>query len=162
MDDNDQIDSTAAEGEPRSEERAELPTDTADASGASVILNLEGLIKNHTSTVQRLREEAGKLTDILNDILENDPVYKEHAEAAKEASRIKTATKNQILKQPQAADVVGKLKTIKSEVKESNEALSDYLREYNRLSGLTEIEGDDGRIRSIIYIAKLVDRGSTR
>jgi len=45
-------------------------------------------------------------------------------------------------------------------LKDLQNALSDYLREYQRLSGSNEIEGDDGEVREIVYVAKLVKRTS--
>ena len=155
MDDNDRVDEPTGEV-------SDLPTDSAEASSTSVILNLEGLIKNHTSSIQRLRDGAGKLQDMLSDIFENDPTYKEHLEQAKQAAKVKNATKAQILKQPQAADLTLKVKDIKAEIKETQQALSDYLGEYYRLSGISDIEGEDGRIRSIVYVAKLVDKSPRR
>ncbi|MBI2601275.1 hypothetical protein HYW42_04975 [Candidatus Daviesbacteria bacterium] len=131
---------------------------TTDDSGATVIINLEGLIKNHITGIANLKEEIKKHKEIIDDILSNDPTYKDHAEKAKEAARIKTATKNQILKQPHAADTAEKLKSMRSELKEQQDALSDYLGEYQKLSGVNEIEGDDGEVREIVYVAKLVKR----
>jgi chromosome segregation ATPase len=139
-----------------------LPTDTTDQSGAAVVLNLEGLIKNHISQIEKLNEEYTKYKEMLDDIFANDETYQTHLEAAKEATRIKTATKQQILKQPQAADLNEKVKSLKSQVKELDGALSDYLGEYNRLSGINEIEGEDGQLREIVYIAKLVKKGAFR
>ena len=45
---------------------------------------------------------------------------------------------------------------------ELNEGLSDYLREYQRLSGSNEIEGEDGELRTIVYVAKLVRKSVFR
>ena len=89
-------------------------------------------------------------------MFENDETFKKHSDVAKEAARIKSNTKQQILKQPQVADVNEKVKSMQSQLKENQDALSEYLREYNRLTGITEIEGNDGEIRQIIYIAKLI------
>lgn len=135
-------------------------TATADSSG--ILLNMEGLIKSHISSIDRMSEELEKYQDMLNDILENDSTYKEHSEQAKEAAKIKSATKQQILKQPQAADLSEKIKHLRSEIKESKASLSDYLGEYQKMSGLNEIEGDDGEVREIIYVAKLVKKSSFR
>ena len=64
------------------------------------------------------------------------------------------------MKRPDVAALAGKLKSLKSEKKELQEGLSDYLREYQRLSGSNEIEGEDGEIRQIVYVAKLVKKSS--
>lgn len=132
----------------------------SNVSQAAILLNMESMIKSHISSMDKLSEEAGKYQDMLNAIFENDTTYKQHEEQAKEAARIKSSTKQQILKQPQAADLVEKVKNIKTEIKESQGALSDYLQEYHRMSGSKEIEGDDGEVREIVYTAKLVKKNS--
>jgi hypothetical protein len=45
------------------------------------------------------------------------------------------------------ASVGIRVKSLKSEKSELEGGLSDYLSEYQRLSGSNEIEGDDGEIR---------------
>lgn len=129
-----------------------------DNSPAMVILNLENLIRSHLGSIDTLEEELTKHSEMLNDIFEADPTYKDHADKAKEASRVKSQTKQQILKQPQAADLDTKVKAMKSELADTRTALADYVREYARLSGLTEITGDDGEVREIVYTAKLVKK----
>lgn len=138
------------------ENNTSLSTD--EQNGAQVIISLEGMIKNHVSSIDRLTEEMKKHNDMLNDILANDQTYQTHLEQAKEAAKIKNATKQQILKQPQAADLTNKVKSMRSELKELKGALSDYLKEYQRLTGVNEIEGEDGQVREIVYEAKLVKR----
>jgi hypothetical protein len=44
--------------------------------------------------------------------------------------------------------------------KELDTALSDYLREYMRMSGTNEIETEDGDVREIVYVAKLIKKAS--
>ena len=127
-------------------------------NGGMVIIELEGSIKGHLSAIDRLSEELKKHREMLEDIFTNDSTYQQHSEQAKEATKIKTKTKQQILKQPHVADISNKVKDMRSELKELKEALSDYLREYQRLSGVNEIEGDDGEIREIVYVAKLVKK----
>lgn len=132
----------------------------AEESRADIVLNMESMIKSHIASIDRLKEEAEKHQGLLDGIFDNDPTYQKHCELAKEASRVKSATKQQILKQPQAAEAFEKVKNLKNELKDLTGALSDYLREYQRMSGLSEIEGDDGEIREIVYTAKLVKKSS--
>jgi hypothetical protein len=129
-----------------------------DGSKATILINLESMIKTNLGAISRLQEEVKKHKGLLDDIFNNDPTYKQHTDQAKEAARIKSATKMQILKQPQAADLSQKLKTMQSELKEMQGSLSDYLQQFAQMSGLTEIEGDDGEIRQIIYVAKLIKK----
>lgn len=130
------------------------------APNSEILINMESLIKGHISTIDKLADEAGKLKDMLDDIFANDPTYQEHDKAAKEAAKVKSNTKKQILKQPQAADLDRKIKDLKSEIKENKVSLSDYLQEYARMSGVNEIEGEDGEVREIVYTAKLIKKSS--
>ncbi len=125
---------------------------------AEVLISMEGMIKNHISAIDKLQEEYKKLKEMLDDIFASDATYQQHLEQAKEAIKIKNATKQQILKQPQAADLDSKIKSLRSQIKENQASLSDYLGEYQRLSGVNEIEGEDGQVREIVYTAKLVKR----
>lgn len=131
-----------------------------EEGSAAILVNLEGLIKTHITNIDKLSEDAKKHKEMLDDIFENDETYNLHSEQAKEAARIKSATKAQIMKQPQVYELSAKVKSTKSEIKELKAALSDYLQEYRRMSGLTEIEGDDGEPREIVFTAKLVKRNS--
>lgn len=127
-------------------------------SSAEILINMESLIKSHLSAIARLETELDKFKAMLEDIFENDPTYKEHSEKAKEANKIKQGTKKQILKQPQVADLSNRVKNLQAETKEHKASLSDYLKEYQRLSGLSEIEGEDGTIHQIIYEARLIKK----
>jgi predicted RNase H-like nuclease (RuvC/YqgF family) len=128
------------------------------SDGAQILINLESMIKSHIASVERLSEELKKHKGMLNDIFENDSTYKQHSEAAKEAARIKSQTKQQILKAPQVADLANKVKSMQSQLKETREALSDYLREFQRMSGVNEIEDETGEVHEIRYVAKLVKK----
>ncbi len=138
----------------------EAPPSESDTQNTTVLLDLENLIKSHVSGIDKRREELKKIKEMLNDIFVNDPTYQEHEKLAKEANKVKGATKAQLMKQPSAKELGDKIKTITSEIKETDGALSDYLREYQRMSGSNEIEGDDGQVREIVYIAKLVKKSS--
>lgn len=127
---------------------------------AVLLVKIEEMIKTHLSQIDELQEQITKHKDMLNDIFANDETYQEHEKAAKEAARVKSNTKKEIMKRPSVADLDNKLKSLKSEQKELKEGLSDYLREYQRLSGSNEIEGEDGETREIVFVAKLVKRSS--
>lgn len=137
----------------------EVVSETQDDTGGAVVLqNLESMIKSHISRIDKIKEENKKFKEMLDSIFENDSVYKDHAEKAKEAAKVKSQTKQQILKQPQAADLNDKIKGSRGELKELQTALSDYLKEFQRMSGVNEIEDEDGTVREIVYVAKLVKR----
>ena len=127
---------------------------------ATVVIDLENLIKGHISGIDSRKEELKKVKEMMMGILENDPTYQEHERLAKEANKVKAKTKSELMKAPNAAELAGKIKNLTEEVKEMDGALSDYLREFQRLSGSNEIEGDDGQVREIVYVAKLIPRKS--
>lgn len=127
---------------------------------SSIIMNMESMIKNTLQSIETAEEEVGRHKDLLDSIFENDSTYQEHDKLAKEASKIKSKTRQEILKQPQAADLNNKIKTLKSEIKENKSSLSDYLREFQRMSGISEIEGKDGELMQIVYTAKLIKKSS--
>lgn len=134
------------------------PDPNTGSEESNVVLNMESMIKTLITTQEQLQEKLRDHQDLLDAIFENDSTYKEHCEKAKEAAKIKSATKQEILKQPQATDLANKVKTFRSELKENKTALADYLREFQRMSGINEIEDNDGEIREIVFTAKLVKK----
>lgn len=130
--------------------------DLMDEGQGLVVIELENTIKSHLASIDKLEGEYATHKDMLEDVFNNDSTYKEHAKAAKEAARIKNNTKQELMKQVQVAALAEKVKDMKREISELQNALSDYLREYQRISGLSEIEGEDGEIRQIVYVAKLI------
>lgn len=133
------------------------PDEASSSVGkADILINLESMIKSNLGAIDRLQEELKKHKGLLDDIFNNDATYKKHSDEAKEAAKVKANTKAQILKQPQAADLNNKVKTMQSELKEMQGALSDYLQQFAEMSGVNEIEDDSGDVRLIVYQARLV------
>lgn len=128
-----------------------------DDNQAVTLLNVEGLIKGKLTSIDTLRKQLGEEKETLENIFTNEPTFKEHSEQAKEANRVKAVTKKEIMKRPDVSRVALKIKELSQEVKELNEELSEYLQEFSRLSGgVNVIQGDDGKIHEIVYVAKLV------
>lgn len=143
--------------EPIDGEIVSVETKAGEDNQAVTLLNVESLIKNKLATIDTLRKQLGEEKETLENIFTNEPTFKEHSEQAKEANRIKSATKKEITKRPEVARVVLKIRELSGEVKEANGELSEYLQEFSRLSGgVNVIQGDDGKIHEIVYIAKLV------
>src|SRR3972149_7926271 len=117
--------------------------------------DLVSLINSTRGQIGHLREEAGKLKEMLDDIFTNDPTYQTHDAAVKEASKIRTGTRKQILKMPQAADLTNRVQSLRSQIKEKNGELSDYLQDFSRSTGANSFETEDGQVLQIIYTAKL-------
>lgn len=138
-----------------SQDSPDVPTDNSQ-----VLTSLDEMIKSYVQSIDRLKGEVRKHKEMIEDGFANDPVYKEHDEAVKAATKVRQATKSEIMKQPGVLTLVQKLKTLTSELKEKNTSLSDYLLEYQRLSGANQIEMDDGEILEIVNSAKIVRKPS--
>ena len=135
-------------------------SDTGVADQATVLLSLEELIKNHIQSLDKLRDELKTHREMFSDAFENNETYRENTAKVKEANKVKSQTREQIIKQPAMQSLGEKIKTLSSDLKEKQGALSDYLLEYQRMTGATEIEGYDGEMREIINNAKLIKRSS--
>ncbi len=122
------------------------------------IQNLTSLINGHILGIDRQREALGKVKEQLDGTLNNDPGYQEADTKAKEASTERAKVKARILQQPNAHDLNFKVKEIRIELKQLGEELSNFLAEYQKLTGSNEFEGEDGEIRQIVYTAKLVGK----
>ena len=119
-------------------------------------LSVEQLIKSYISRIARVKEDLKPVNEMLSDLLSNNEAYQLSAKEAKEASKKKSSVKKEILSTPEGKMAFAKLNDLKSELKEAEEALSTYLTEYQRLTGSSEFEGEDGELRQIVYVAKLV------
>ncbi len=125
-------------------------------------IDLVGLINSHVSHLDELKKQSKKLKDMLDSLYQNDSTYQMHDAAVKEAVKVRNATKKQIQKLPQAADLVNRINDLKDQMKEYSDNLSDYLKQYAATTGSTTIESSDGEVRQIVYIAKLVKKSDFR
>lgn len=134
-------------------EEAQAPS--GESSDAELMINLGNLINSNLTEIDKIEGDLANQKEMLDSVLENDATYKDHAERAKEASRIKSATKKEIFKRPDVSHVVVKLNELKDDIKNTKEELSQYVQEYARVSGQNYFEAADGSIQEIVYVAKL-------
>lgn len=154
MDENkDQVDEVV-EGE-------EIVTQVVDTTDqATVLLSLEEMIKHHIASIDKLTEDVKVQKQMFADAFENSEAYREAEKKIKESSKDKGSVREQILKQPAMQSLGSKIKDLNTDLKEKKGALSDYLLEFQRISGLNEIEDLEGQIREIVNNAKLIKRTS--
>lgn len=135
-----------------------VETDTATGeltNEATVMLSLEGLIKNNLIALDKLQTDLKKNQEMITNVLASDQVYQQHDESLKEAQKVRNTTKSEIMKRPDVAQVNNKIKEMREELKEQRQTLSDLLQEYQKVSGNTEIETENGLLE-IVSTAKLV------
>lgn len=123
---------------------------------SSELITIDSAIKSRVGQLNKLKNDLKVQKEMLTSYLENDEKYREAVELSKKANGVKNTVKAQLLKQPEAANLNETVKSLKEQVFELNEGLSYYLREYQRLTGANEFEGEDGELQQIIYVAKLV------
>jgi hypothetical protein len=139
---------------------AEGAAEVVTTDQATVLLSLEELIKNHIQSLEKLQDDLKKHREMFADAFENSEAYREHEKRVKEVTKEKSQAREQIIKQPAMQSLAQKIKDFNTDLKEKKAALSDYLLEYQRMSGATEIEGHDGKMRDIVNNAKLIKRSS--
>lgn len=125
---------------------------------AGNILSIENLIKSHDQRLDVLSKELRTHKEMLDGILDNDEEYRTSATEASKYTKLKTVAKQKVLKRSESVALVEKIKDNQAQIKELRVALSDYLAQYVTLSGLNQIEGSDGVLRTIVYTAKLVKK----
>lgn len=123
------------------------------------VTTITNLIQSYLTQIETKSVELKKHREMLEDSFNNDPTYRDHADKVKEAVKIRNATKAQITKQPAVMELKLKVNELSKDVKEAKQSLSDYLTNYQKLTGLDSFETPDGQVRQIIYTAKLVKVG---
>lgn len=124
----------------------------------STLTNLTALINGHIAGLEREKENLGKLSEMLDDILANDHAYKEASDKAKEVGKDKSKAKANVLAQTHPHDLSFKIKDSRIEIKQLSLELSNFLTEYQKLTGSNEFEGEDGEMRQIITTARIVGK----
>jgi predicted RNase H-like nuclease (RuvC/YqgF family) len=137
----------------------ETPDEKIQFGAASALMSLEELIKNHIKTIDTLKDELRQQKEMFEDSFNNDPVYREHVEKAKEAAKAKNAVRQQIAKQPSVAVLDQKIKDMRFDLSEQNKTLSDLLQDYKEQTGATQIEVN-GKTYAIVSVSKLVTKNA--
>ncbi|OGY09696.1 MAG: hypothetical protein A3D24_04550 [Candidatus Blackburnbacteria bacterium RIFCSPHIGHO2_02_FULL_39_13] len=140
-------------------EEATVVEDVAQEN-VSTLVGVENSIKARLSHVERQKEEIKSLREMVTSYLENDPSYLELEQAAKNAAKEKTKVKKELLAKPDIVHTVEKLKAMNDNLKELKEGLSYFLAQYQQMTGQSSFEDEDGEVRDIVYVAKLVKRSA--
>src|SRR5690348_268422 len=91
------------------EEKAEAPVEAsavqAQEDQSTVLTSLDELIKSHIASLDRLAEEQKKMREMLADGFNNDASFKEASDKAKEATKAKSAARQQIINRPGVIEI---------------------------------------------------------
>lgn len=127
--------------------------------GAMTIVELTALINRYEADMKKMRDNLKIQSGMLRDAVEGDAAYHELDMQSKELNKKKAAIKQNVMKTVAMEAVVAKIEEYKGELNDAKEMLSGYLEEYQRVSGTNIIEGENGEIREIVPVYKLVKRG---
>lgn len=125
---------------------------------ATNLISIESLINSYNSKLDVISSELKQHRAMLQGLFDTDPDYQQLEKDYEKVSKLKSLSKQKIKKQPNALQIIDKIKESQSQVREIKLALSDYLSQYVALSGSKEFEGPDGVLRQIIYTAKLIKK----
>lgn len=130
--------------------------ETASSQPAMTMVELTSLINRYLADIKQIKEKLRAQKQMFDDAFGNDPEYRELAEKAKQATKIKSARKQILTKQPALQPVIATINELKGEAKDLEETLSSYVSEYQRQTGATVFEGEQGQMMRIVRVYKLV------
>lgn len=110
-----------------------------DSNKADVILSMEEMIGSAVQRIGTLKDDIKAKRDNLNSALLADSSYADAESAIKEQQQIKKTAKERIMAVPSVSRMADELKALQADKKELNSSLSDYLLEYNRMTGATQL-----------------------
>ncbi|MCL4397749.1 hypothetical protein M1403_01840 [Patescibacteria group bacterium] len=122
---------------------------------ADTLVTVTNLIQNYLGQINENKRLLTEHKQMIEDALNNDETYKKHSDAAKEATKVKLATKKQLMQQPNMRELSEKVKDLTADMKAARESLSQYLQQYHELTNSNQFEDGKGEVLDIVYVAKL-------
>lgn len=139
-------------------EEEEIAAPATGKNKALDIMQIENMINGQMVDIDKKRDEVKLLKSTFDDAFKNDAKYREFDDKVKEANRLKTTYKQAMMKDPAIAQANSSFLNGRDELKDMQMALSDYLKEYHRVTGLTQFETADGQMLEIVQSFKLVKK----
>ncbi|KKS84457.1 MAG: hypothetical protein UV59_C0019G0032 [Candidatus Gottesmanbacteria bacterium GW2011_GWA1_43_11] len=118
-------------------------------------------VRRRMTIIEKSKEEFKQLKEMHDSALMNNTVYVEADKAVKDTTNKRKLVANQLIKQPGMAETIGKMKTIKEQIKENEESLANELMEYYRTAGVTEIEDENGQVQEFVISIRLKPKVNT-
>ena len=156
MTDDDQIQDAEVIEEGTVDSNSKQITNKSDQ--ATQALDLTSLINRYVADIEKVKNKLKEQRQMFKDAFENDKEYHDKNEVVKAATKEKNAVKQRIMRLPGVESAAEKTQELQSELKELNQALSGYLQEHIRTTGTRVIETEDGKLREIVPVYKLVNK----
>jgi len=134
------------------------PQEPVGVTSAMSSIELTSIINRYAADIDKAKADLKEKNSMFKDAFENDAEYHEQNAKVKDLNKVKNAAKQRILKQPAMEALTAQILDLKSELRDLQDMLSGYLEQYQKVSGTNIIETEDGNIREIIPVFKLVKR----
>lgn len=119
------------------------------------------VVRRRIGILEKSKDEIKKLKEMYNDIFINDNNFNEADKVVKDTMKKRKDVQSQLAKKPAAVDLNGKIKGLKEQIKDNETSLSDELMEYYKVSGVTEIEDENGTVHEFAINIKLKPKYSS-
>lgn len=138
--------------------KSQTKPEAGGATSAMSIIDLSAIINRYVADIDKVKNDLKEKSSMFKDAFESDAEYHEQSMKVKDLNKVKNAAKQRILKQPAMEALVAQINDLKLDVKDMQDMLSGYLEQYQKTSGTNIIETEDGNIREIVPVFKLVKR----
>ena len=128
------------------------------ATSSMSIIDLTAIINRYAADIDKVKGSLKEKNSMFKDSFEGDAKYHEQDMKVKDLNKLKNAEKQRILKTPAVEALTAQMNDLKIEIKDMQDLLSGYLEQYQKVSGTNVIETEDGQIREIVPVFKLVKR----
>ena len=122
------------------------------------VIDLTAIINRYAADIDKVKGSLKEKNAMFKDAFEGDAKYHEQDMKVKDLNKLKNAEKQRILKTPALEALTAQMNDLKLEIKDMQELLSGYLEQYQKVSGTNIIETEEGDIREIVPVFKLVKR----
>ncbi len=140
------------------ENQTDSPQEAVQQAGNDRVMNqldIESMIQRYLGDIETLRGKIKEHNSMYNDLFGNDKEYEEHMKKVKDATKLRSGVKQRIMQQPAVKELGDKLKTLRDEMKDLEDALSGYVQQYQKLTNTNQITLPNGDMMQIILVPKL-------
>ncbi len=119
-------------------------------------LDLEAMIIRYLDEYEKTKSQYRTQKDMYDSAFENDAEYMQKSKEADELKKGVAAIKQRIVKDPSVIESSNRMKGLKDDMKDIQDAISRYAEQYVTVAQTTELMREDGEVLQIIKNFKLV------
>ncbi len=119
------------------------------------------IARRRIGIINKSKLELKKLKEMHNDAFNNEPTFVTADKEVKDTANKRKGIVTQLSKQPATAELIGKIRDLKEQIKSNEESLASELIEYYKTSGVTEIEDENGQVQEFVISIRLKPKSKT-